>query len=264
MPQASSLTTQCDRLQPCHHCAKRNLISGCVYPDAKPASPETPTIVKRKSTDDEPYGLKRERLDDAHSDHSPTRSEARSARSAHSTHSAYSAHSDMSHSHNSRSRSDSSSSLSLSGSFHRQASLPGPESESPFIPSPSIPLHPPAAVTPSRAINRSIPVSSERHEVVSPPPRCSLERYDDPPRNGTLNFEDGRTPHVPPRSAWDGEAALMQEGGAPGIGSLAKEGGAETHGRELVLGGMLIQINSSSTGHRISVLGLVSEVAEVC
>lgn len=51
-PSMSLTPLQCDRLQPCHHCAKRNLVDGCKYPEAPPTtssqSPTSPS--KRKAS----------------------------------------------------------------------------------------------------------------------------------------------------------------------------------------------------------------------
>lgn len=128
------------------------------------------------------------------------------------------------------------------------------------------PLPLPTSLPPTaRPINRSIPVSSERHEVVTPPPQWEWrEGPQGGARGGGVGLgtpmripEDGHERHVPPPNRGHNGATvngnisngaeprrgslpriedhLMQEGGAAGVGSLTKEGnGAEQHGRKCV------------------------------
>lgn len=76
------------------------------------------------------------------------------------------------------------------------------------------------------------PLSSERHEIRTPPPPSSgRHEHDGPAPRHSLDSDTSTNGWRPPQA--DGDV-LMQEGGAQGFGSLAHEGAGEEHSRESV------------------------------
>lgn len=72
------------------------------------------------------------------------------------------------------------------------------------------------------------PLSSERHEIRTPPPAENTRRA-----SGGSDVSGGSNWRLPPQQSpqADGDV-LMQEGGAQGFGSLAHEGAGEEHSRK--------------------------------
>lgn len=183
---------RCDGLQPCHHCAKRNVNELCRFPDQKPKP--------------RPRG---------YSDHSEGSATARMSSS--------SASDDSDNPFKRKSSESDTRSPKRPAFFVEKLS-------SPLLNSPSEDPRsgPPPTRRPSLQdlVHHSIPVSSERQSAQTPtPPLWDGRGGSRPPQ-----FRGTRTPDSWGSQHEDG--VFMQENGALGYGSLAVEGHGDESGRK--------------------------------
>lgn len=237
-------------MQPCHHCAKRNVPEACRFPESSAPRPATAISLPPHAAHHHPYfsppsdtEKKRRLSDDPHLTPKPVLlppitpiAMGRTA-SMHSVHSVHSAHSLQSLSQMSSGRSVPTLSPMPAASPDRGGDddmRPSPGYRAyrpwsrPHLPTPggSFDGHgPPAPYRRDQYFAVQQPLSSERHEIRTPPPAPDTRRASD----GSDSSGNWRPP--PPQGPQADGDVLMQEGGAQGFGSLAHEGAGEEHSR---------------------------------